>query len=208
MELPSTLKTIYEWVILGPMGPNLPLNLRNKAQMGVDGGAHFSNNLLAWVGDADSLSFAINAGVVFKFPTEKDESDFALALSLFKESKGYFFHLWGFLGGRKDHELFNIGEGLHFLDQHPQSQLHFYNNQGLISFMLFGAGLWEFYHQGIFSLGSLKKTSVKMTGDCRYPLNSSSTLKPLSSQGLSNVASGKITVETEGPLFIYFPEGK
>lgn len=208
MELPSTMKKIDEWVIVGPMGPSLPENLKPKAHLAVDGGAHFTQGPLIWVGDADSFTEAVNAEVVFKAPTEKHDSDLALALSLFKEPKHYFLHLWGFLGGRGDHELFNLGEVFHFLDEHSESQAHFYNQEGRTSYFVLGAGQWKFHHHGLFSIGTLKKTSVKMTGDCRYPLGSFHSLRPLASQGLSNVANGLITVETEGPLFIYFPEGK
>jgi thiamine pyrophosphokinase len=208
MQLPSTMKKIDEWVILGPMGPALPEKLNQMPQLGVDGGAHFSNRLLVWVGDADSFNQEVKAEAIFKVPTEKHESDFALALGLFKDPRHYLFHLWGFLGGRGDHELFNLGEAFHFLEDHPESQLHFYNHQGLISYMVLGAGNWKFYHHGLFSIGTLKKTSLKMTGQCRYPLTSFHAIRPLTSQGLSNVAEGEVTIENEGPIFIYFPEGK
>jgi len=208
MELPSTMKKINEWVIIGPMGPELTENLKSKAHLAVDGGAHFTHDPLVWVGDADSFNKDVKAKVIFKVSTEKDDSDLALALSLFKDPKHYHFHLWGFLGGRGDHELFNLGEVFHFLDEHPESQVHFYNYLGRISYMVLGAGEWKFEHHGLFSLGTLKKTSVKMTGSCLYPLDSFHSLRPLTSQGLSNVANGEVNIETEGPVFIYFPEAK
>jgi thiamine pyrophosphokinase len=208
MMLPSTLKTLNEWTIVGPMGPQVPSHLGEVPIMGVDGGAHFCDRLDVWVGDADSYEEEISSPHIFKHPTQKNQSDLALAFSLFVEPLSYKLHLWGFLGGRRDHELFNLGEALTFLDNHPECQILFYGEDGKMTFHLVGAGHWRFSHHGLFSLGTLKKTFVKLTGQCQYPIIKGENISPLSSLGLSNVGRGDMSLTTEGALFLYYPEGK
>lgn len=208
MSLPSTLKMNTEWVFVGPMGPELPAHLENLPVLAVDGGAHFTARLDVWVGDGDSYQKEIVCPYIFRHPIEKASSDFSLALELFDEPRLYKFHLWGFLGGRRDHELFNLGEGLSFLDKHHECQVLFYGEDGKVYFHLVGHGLWKFNHLGLFSLGSLKNTLVKLTGECHYPIKKFQRLAPLSSFGLSNEATGEMILETEGSVFLYFPEGK
>jgi thiamine pyrophosphokinase len=208
MILPSTLKTLNEWLFVGPMGPEAPIQLSDLPTIAVDGGAHFIENPSVWVGDADSFPGEVKASHIYKHPIEKDFSDLALAFSLLQDQRHYKIHLWGFVGGRKDHELFNLGESLNFLDSHQECQVFVYGTNGKIEFQLIGAGQWKFTHAGIFSLGSLKKTTVRLTGDCKYQIKKPYVLSPLSSFGLSNFASGEITLENSGPVFIYYPEGK
>ena len=208
MMLPSTLKMNTEWVFVGPMGPKLSSHFENVPTIGVDGGAHFTSRLDVWVGDADSYSKEIISSNIYRHQIEKDQSDLALALTLFKEPRLYKFHFWGFLGGRKDHELFNLGEASKFLEEHQECQILFYDSQGKISFHLVGSGHWKFNYVGLFSLGTLKKTLLRLYGDCHYPINKLQKLDPLTSFGLSNEGKGDMTLETEGPVFLYFPEGK
>lgn len=188
------------------MGPELPDTLKNNPILAVDGGAHFVSNLDIWVGDADSYKETIKTPHQYRHPPAKDSSDLALALDLFKDYGPYKFHFWGFLGARKDHELFNLGEALHFLEDHPESQILFYGKNGEISFHLVGSGDWKFSRSGLFSLGTLKKTKVKLIGNCTYPISQTSNLLPLSSLGLSNVGAGEMILKTEGPVFIHYPE--
>ncbi len=206
MTLPSTLSHKTEWVLLGPMGPGLPQFLIDLPLLGVDGGAHFTEKMDVWVGDADSFQGDIHSSHIFRHPTGKDKSDLALALRFFDGPRHYKLHLWGLLGGRKDHELFNLGEALGFLGEHPECQVLFYNKHGKITFHAVGAGHWKFTHVGIFSLGTLKKTDVKLTGACQYPIPSAASLEPLSSFGLSNQGHGEMQLETEGPVFLCYPE--
>ncbi len=206
MNLPSTLKDKNQWVFLGPMGPKLPSSLMNYPLICVDGGAHFSKSMDIWIGDGDSFEKTIETDHIFKFSVDKDLSDLALAFNLFKTPLRYEFHLWGFLGGRRDHELFNLGEAFRFLETNQQGQIRFYDQNGKVTYFMVGAGQWTFSHQGLFSLGTLKETAVTMIGKCRYPITTSQVLLPLTSQGLSNLGDGEIILENEGPVFIYFPE--
>lgn len=208
MILPSTHKNKTEWTFVGPLGPNLPETLAHHPTIAVDGGGAFVTKPDIWVGDADSLVGEIECPHKFKHPTQKSQSDLGLALELFPEYLLYKFHFWGFLGGRRDHELFNLGEAHKFLEEHPESHIIFYDENGREIFHFLGAGFWKFQHQGLFSLGTLKTTAVKLTGDCEYPIPRFRNLLPLSSFGLSNVAKGEIRIEADGAFFIYYPEGK
>lgn len=188
------------------MGPEIPDHFKSLPLVAVDGGAHFAPRIDVWVGDADSFTGEVSSSISFKHPVDKDRSDLSLALGLFKRPLCYKLHLWGFLGERKDHELFNIGECLHFLDKHPGSEILLYRKNGEVEFHLLGLGLWSFERHGTFSLGTIKKTEVELLGECDFPISPPSYIYPLTSFGLSNRAKGTIRLNTEGPVFIYFPE--
>ena len=153
MMLPSNLKNKSEWVFVGPMGPELSNEFENYPLICVDGGANFTKKMDIWVGDADSYDGAARTEFHFKFSQDKDQSDLALALNLFKERQNYTFHFWGFLGGRRDHELFNIGEALNFLEDKGQSTIIFYGQDGKVYYELLSTGKWKFNHVGLFQLG-------------------------------------------------------
>lgn len=206
MLLPSRLQNKNEWLFVGPMGPEVPEQFSDLPRICVDGGARHTASMDIWIGDADSWKEKVNAPDVFKLPIDKDQSDLAVAMELFQEPRHYKFHFWGFLGGRKDHELFNLGESLNFLEQHQECQILYYNEKGHMTFFLAGAGIWKFNHQGTFSLGTLKKTDVKLTGQVKYPVAKTHPLYPLSSLGLSNMSEGEFQLENHGPVFLYFPE--
>lgn len=205
MNLPSDFSQITEWMIVGPMGPQVSYE-EKLPLIAVDGGAKFAPSADIWVGDADSHRDVVDSQHVYRFPVQKDSSDLALALKLFKDHHRYKLHLWGFLGGRRDHELFNLGEAGRFLESHPESQIYLYDSDGHVRFHFLAEGHWKFERKGLFSLGTLKKTQVTLTGDCEFPVETPGVLLPLSSQGLSNRGFGEIKLTTEGPVFLYFAE--
>lgn len=190
------------------MGPKIPPSLVAFPMVGVDGGAKYADRLDIWVGDSDSHEGDIKALHAFHHPEDKDISDLGLAFSLFSRPLPYHLHMWGFLGGRKDHELFNLGEGLNFLAQHSSSQVSFYDSNHKLSFKLVSKGQWTFELQGLFSIGCLRPVNVTLTGSCKYPIREKREIPPLSSLGLSNFGKGSVVLDTDGPLFIYFPESK
>lgn len=206
MTLPSNLKTKTEWVLVGPMGPILEPKYLEYPTMAVDGGAHFIQKSDVWVGDSDSFSGEVVATHVFHYPPEKDRSDLHLALSLLDPRRSQKLHLWGFLGGRQDHELFNLGEAHGFLESASKCELIFYDSTGRVVFWFLGAGFWKFSFHGAFSLGTLKTTSLSLEGRCKYQIRNSTPFNPLSSLGLSNQGSGEMMLTTEAPVFLYFPE--
>jgi thiamine pyrophosphokinase len=208
MKLPTDLENIQEWTLVGPMGPALPADLVAHSILAVDGGARFCSHMDVWVGDGDSQLDFINCLNKYQFSPHKSLSDLALALSFFKQSFPLTLHAWGFLGGRRDHELLNFGESLHFLAHHPRAQINFYEANGRLAVKCLAAGEWNFHHQGIFSLASMKDVILKMTGACEYPIPEEISLTPLSSLGLSNVGHGDIHLLTQGPVMVIFPEAK
>lgn len=186
------------------MGPGVPPALETHPIMAIDGGARHTTKMDLWLGDGDSTSGPLKTPYQFQFPQDKDRSDLALGLSLLKDKLPYKLHLWGFLGGRRDHELFNLGEVSNFLAEHPGSEVLFYDDQGSVPYQLLAKGSWSINHHGIFSVGTFLKTFFSIQGDCRYPLAGLTELHPVSSLGLSNEAQGTLTIVCEGPIFIIF----
>ena len=164
----------------------------------VDGGAQFrkvSEGLS--VGDGDSHSEAMDE----KLNPNKNYSDLAYVLS----SLPAHFHevcLYGFIGGRRDHEWANVGEVHAFLQTRYQpTKLHFESEV-----TGFSAGKWQLEINAPFSLLCMEVAKVKLTGDCRYPLKQATKIEPLSSHGLSNIGKGSITLETNKPVFVLYPD--
>jgi thiamine pyrophosphokinase len=205
MKLTKELGDKAEWVVVGPMGPALPDFLSVLPVLAVDGGAHWTKLMNVWVGDSDSYKKIPESSLVFHLPENKDASDFSYALKLFDRQKSYHIHLWGFSGGRKDHELFVWGEILAWLEKHPECKFSLYDQSGRIEFHFMGSGHWRFEHRGVFSLGSIRKIRVKLTGEVRYPIAAESWLPSLSSLGLSNEGMGEVILENEGTVFIHYP---
>jgi thiamine pyrophosphokinase len=206
MKIPKELSDKSEWVLVGPMGPPLPQSFFHHPILAVDGGARFTEKMVAWIGDSDSVQAAPASPVVIKLSPEKDASDFSCALGFFQNHLNYTFHLWGFSGGRKDHELFVWGEILSFLEKHPKSKMILYGASGRIEEHFLGSGQWRFQHKGLFSLGSIREIRVKLTGDVKFPILTESPLPALSSLGLSNIGNGEIILENEGAAFLHYPE--
>jgi len=206
------LRSIHNAIFIGPLF-SLPLLLppSETSFIFVDGGSHFfaeversylksfpTFNFLK-VGDQDSYKGELD--VVLE--KTKNFSDLAYAFSLLPKNIEYI-SLQGFLGGRKDHELFNLGEAHHFLaseKSHPNGSLFFEN-----TFKAFSSGTHKIDHQGLFSLFVLEKTSLQIIGDVMFPLPSPTPLKALSSHGLSNIGQGSFSIVSEKPFFLYFPE--
>jgi thiamine pyrophosphokinase len=147
------------------------------------------------VGDGDSSP--INLDLTLN--PNKDFSDLSFALSLLpKDLKKL--NLWGFLGGRRDHEMINLGE-VHqaLLNSFPEAVVSFEDK------IIAKNGAIEVNIQGTFSLIVLENTKVKIQGNLDYPLPDFTSLKPLSSHGLSNVGRGLIKIDSKGPYFIFLP---
>ena len=206
MKLPVSLTHFKEWTFVGPMGPVLPSNMGHQAILAVDGGARFCSHMDIWVGDGDSHFESINCKNIYQFPPKKSESDLTLALSFFHHSGPVLLHFWGFLGGRRDHEILNFGEVLNFLQMSPGTEVIFYDHNKKVAMKCLGAGHWQLNYQGTFSLVTVKNTKIKLSGACLYPLEEETELNSLSSLGLSNEASGDFTLINQGPIMIFFPE--
>jgi thiamine pyrophosphokinase len=205
MKLPASLANFKEWTLIGPMGPEVPTHLSSHPLLCVDGGAHFCNKMDVWIGDGDSYKEIVNCANIYRLPQDKSVSDFALALSFF-DSGSMVLHCWGFLGGRMDHEILNLGAALSYLDNGFGPEVNFYKKNGKLAVKCVAAGEWPMSYQGTFSLVCVKNTKIKILGSCQYTLEQETELSPLSSLGLSNVAQGQFTLINQGPLLIIFPE--
>ncbi len=164
----------------------------------VDGGSRFRvEGVGLSVGDGDSFDGEID----IPLNPEKDFSDFAFALEHIPREYDTIVAT-GFLGGRRDHEMFNLGETHHFLKSraHPAS----IDFDGKITG--YTRGDWAFHRSGLFSLAVVETTHVRMTGACRYPCVERTEFQPFSSLGLSNIGTGTIHVSSEGPVFILFED--
>ena len=146
------------------------------------------------VGDGDS--FVGTMDVLLK--SDKCFSDLAFALehipATFREVK-----LHGFLGGRRDHELFNIGEVHHFL-RNRKSPTTIQFEHDIVGY---SGGQWQFERVGGFSIAVIEETQISISGDCRYTCQARRFM-PLCSLGLSNVGAGLIYIDCAAPIFILF----
>ncbi len=149
------------------------------------------------VGDGDSFAGKIDV----ELDPQKDFSDLAFALG---QIPAHFCEviLCGFLGGRRDHELFNIGEAHHFLRARLSPTRVSFDDE----IIGYSAGAWQFERLGLFSIAVIEQTAVALTGDCLYTCPDKTIFTPVSSLGLSNQGSGTVSIECEGPVFILFDE--
>ena len=146
------------------------------------------------VGDGDSFDGHLD----HRLDPDKDFSDLAFVLGClgprFSEIE-----LFGFLGGRRDHELLGFGEVFHFLDRRSTPARARFDRE----VEAFSAGRWRFESRGTFSLALFAPCRVTLWGDCRYPITPGTRVTPLGSLGLSNVGHGHVELEADGPVFIF-----
>lgn len=188
--------------LVGPMpaGP-LDSTAAEEPVIWVDGGANHRRrmgrgNFGFSVGDGDSSRGKLDQYL----EADKAYSDLAYVLG---RLPAYFVEviLLGFLGARRDHELFNLGEVHHFLAAaKTQTRVRFDH-----SLNVYSTGKWTFEVHGIFSLAVFQPTTVKLAGACKFPITAPTKIAPLRSLGLSNRGFGEITLTTRGPAFIFKP---
>ena len=161
----------------------------------VDGGSNRrENNIGLSVGDGDSFSGHLD----HKLETDKDYSDFAYALSLLGEEFERI-EIFGFLGGRRDHELLNLGEIFHFLSKRSRPTTAHLDH----TIEAFSRGSWVTEVHGTFSLVAFDDAIVTLSGDCKYAIPKDTPFNPVSSFGLSNEGYGTISLDTNSPLFLF-----
>jgi len=161
----------------------------------VDGGSiRRENDIGLSVGDGDSFDGRLD----HLLDTDKDFSDLAFALSLLGHNYDRV-EMHGFLGGRRDHELLNLGEVYHFLSRrlHPTAAILDHSIEAL------SKGEWHLEVHGIFSLVAFEVATVSLSGECKYRIAGGTQIDPVSSFGLSNEGYGTIRIETSSPLFLF-----
>lgn len=185
--------------LIGPVLTRAPRAGRLREPLiWVDGGADhrapiFRDRPGIAVGDGDSAKSRLD----HYLPEDKDYSDLAFVLRRIPQQ---FFEvvMLGFLGGRRDHELFNLGEAHRFLaGRESPTRVRFDH-----SVRAFSKGEWQLHNHAAFSLAVIEPATVTLTGPCKYPLNEPTTITPLSSFGLSNRSQGELILRTDGPVFI------
>lgn len=165
----------------------------------VDGGANhrapiFRDRPGIAVGDGDSTKSRLDQYL----PEIKDYSDLAFILRRIPAPYSEVV-LLGFLGGRRDHELFNFGEAHHLLaSRETPMRLRFDH-----SVRAFSKGEWQFHIHAPFSLAVLEPATVTLTGGCKFPIEPARKIAPLTSFGLSNRGQGEVTLRADGPVFIF-----
>jgi len=186
-------------VLVGPMAKSFPTDWPQLPVLGVDGGSNKASpeRYDFTLGDGDSLGPAAALDLVF--PSAKDASDLALALQHLPAGP-LTIHLYGFWGGRFDHQVINLGE-LHARLTQEGGEVYFHTES---EYQVLGlpAGRHNLVLQGIFSLFSPLPTQFSIEGACRFPLPAT-RVDPLSSRLLSNEGQGAVTIEADQPFFCY-----
>lgn len=197
-EFLRSLSAFHEIAIVGPLH-HAPEEMLLPTVY-VDGGARFKISNYApaiVVGDGDSFCGPHDE----LLPQEKDFSDLAFVL---RQLPAHLSHLklFGFLGGRRDHELANLGEVHRFLKQRQLlSKVEFFEGDER-RILAVGAGTLKVELNGIFSIFTLERARIQMTGACHFTLENPTELSPLSSHGLSNKGHGSVTLSCDAPCFI------
>lgn len=212
----ENLKLSKEIFIIGPLfKKSLKITNKESSFLFIDGGSHFFEDIQQTffnsfddeaathfnslrIGDGDSYQGVLD----IKLSINKNFSDLAYGLKFIKTSLEKV-NLLGFLGGRKDHELFNLGEAHKvLLSNKVNRKVKFLFDQ---SFIGFPPGRHTLKLDGIFSLFVIEEAEITITGQIKYPLISPTKVLPLSSQGLSNVGNGEFFIQSNKPVFLYIP---
>lgn len=191
--------TSFKWKVLTPYLKNADVKL-----VFVDGGLiHHKKFLLkapllvknsCSIGDGDSSKKPMSM-----LKTDQNLSDLSYCLKfLGKQKQVGTFMFVGFLGGRLDHQFFNLGEISRFMKKNRAQVVL----EDRIEFLPKGKKTLEI--QGLFSVGSFEDAQIKIDGACLYKSKKWLPLPVLSSRGLSNVGSGKIDIESTSPLAIFY----
>ncbi len=167
----------------------------------VDGGANFRdlgrNNHFATIciGDGDSCDPALLDHLL---PMTKDYSDLAFAMKHLPASIQHV-DLLGFLGGRKDHELMNLGTVHHYL--FPKSTFTSVRFDDLV--VAFCGGLLSLEIKTEFSILVFEPSFLTISGACAYTHNTGIQIPAISSLGLSNKGFGQVLIDSLKPCFIF-----
>ena len=191
--------TSFKWKVLTPF-----LKRENVKLFFVDGGLihldKFQNKAPALtksavtIGDGDSSNKPMTM-----FKSDQNLSDLSYCLNILsKEENVRTFLFVGFLGGRIDHQFFNLGEISRFTKR-AKAQILL---EDKIEF--FPKGIINVEIRGVFSVGCFEDNQIKVSGACLYKTRNWIKLPVLSSRGLSNVGSGKIEIESKSPLAVFY----
>ncbi len=200
-EFKKSLSLAKEVTLIGPLLKKHPKKIGHPFIF-VDRGANYKKSLFSSakpgfsafsVGDGDSSREKMD----ILLPSKKDFSDLKYALDLLPENV-IKVNLWGFLGGRRDHEIINFGEVNNWLLKSKRETLFSFEDKVFAT-----VGDFKKNIKGNFSLIVFGKTRVKIIGNCEYKLIQPKEITPLSSLGLSNFGKGEIKITSKRPFFIF-----
>lgn len=155
------------------------------------------------IGDGDSTG-RTERTLDFLLPTQKNYSDLAFLLQKLRQRNATWaeIELIGFSSQkeekRPDHLLMNIGEIYRLC---AKLKIKIIMDE---DFVFVPAGAQTLHYKGTFSLICLTRTKLRLIGRVHYDLPEWTTIAPLISRGLSNVAQGKFTIESNRPVLLYF----
>lgn len=184
------------------VGPILNQKVEIKLpQIAVDRGLQFAVEPILWVGDGDSSTPSQSIPQFFK--EDQNVTDLHFCLHNIRNWKWFELHLFGFLGGRKDHELANLGEVYHAFKNRKLSRSAIFYDQDVPRVHLYQSGRHEFSSHDLFSVLVFEESQVTIEGSCEYQCENI-VLKPFSGKGVSNVGHGMIQIQSSQPFLIFF----
>lgn len=149
-------------------------------------------------GDGDSSHKKMD-----KKKTDQNISDLAFFLKTIPKSLSTSkLLLIGFLGGRLDHQLFNLGEVNHYMSKH-QTRTSSIWMEDKIQFLC--SGEHHLWIEGPFSLASFTNIEISVKGECNYKTKGLVPLSALSSRGLSNKGQGLVEINSKGVVAVIYP---
>lgn len=174
------------------------IGIADVPQVAVDGGIEFALKPVLWVGDGDSSS----SGTPAVFKDSQNETDLRFCLNGVRNWAWRELHLFGFLGGRRDHELANFGE----IHAELKTRARFtsavlYDEKLEAAVRFFRAGAHRVNISGAFSLLSLEDCVADISGDCDYAA-SGAVLPALSGRGISNHGRGVVDISCTAPFMV------
>lgn len=190
-------------VLIGPMLEQewqMQTFFKALPQIAVDGGIWHAQEPLLWAGDGDSGFVPDKVPVFVK--DDQRVTDFAFCLAGVSGWAWKRLHAVGFTGGRRDHDLANIGEVHALMKKRRQFEsATFYDDKAMPVLRLYNAGRHEVDINGRFGLLCIEPATVTLAGACEYAA-SSLKLDPLSGRGVSNQGRGIVEVTADAPCII------
>lgn len=190
-------KGLSSLTIIGPLAKSLPKALSSPTLF-VDGAIKLRPKKPDMpcfaVGDGDSS----NPDLMDKLlPPKKDVSDLGYLLQTLPPIPHV--ELWGFVGGRIDHQIAVWGEAHQYL-LHSLGYISF--DSGRSGYFFSGKKSHKVQVQEGFSLFSIEPNEFKIHGEVEYSVNQFMRINPLSSLGLSNTGFGSVELEARRPLLL------
>lgn len=185
--------------LIGPLPLN-PTNINyDYESIIIDGGLNHNLKFQKQISIGDNDSSQSNLDILLN--KEKDYSDFSKALEYIEPSAEQII-CYGLLGGRLDHQLAIIGDTCAYLKK-KYGIFHFHD-ESKKKLSIFSSGKWEFNTCGEFSVLTINRQIIKITGAVKYQIQEYTYLNPLSSHGISNIADGLFYIQCEKPAIILF----